>query len=96
MIARIEVLPPGHRMGKRFARTGAEKQYTCMKRFIVLLLSGAALSLSACCHTMNAAVAETMCCHDKCCEKECVGDKCPCGKCPSRTKIKLATALLPI
>ena len=66
-----------------------------MKRLPIVFLSLAALSLSACCHTMNAAVAKTMCCHDKCCEKQCIGDKCPCGKCPSLTKIKLATALLP-
>jgi len=67
-----------------------------MKKLLPTMLALCVLSLSGCCHAMNAAVMRSMCCKDKCCEQKCIGDKCPCNKCPSETKVKLATALIPI
>lgn len=67
-----------------------------MKIILPVLAALCALNLTGCCHAMNAAVMRSMCCKDECCQKKCIGDKCPCGKCPSETKVKLATALIPI
>ncbi|MFM8657051.1 MAG: hypothetical protein ACKOD5_07965 [Chthoniobacterales bacterium] len=67
-----------------------------MKSILPALAALCVLSFSGCCNTKTAAVMRSMCCKDKCCEEKCIGDKCPCGKCPSETKVKLATALLPI